>query len=109
MKKIMNIVGAALGVAAVIVGIALLTSTYELYTTDSAKFGADFYTYMHSATVSVHNALVYLYNLVRKAIGAAFILTGLTQTCVFATKLFEAKLQEKKDTAQAASEELPEI
>lgn len=62
MKKIWNMIGAAVGVIVFIMGIIFAftpANSYSTDTADSATFGADFYTYQYKATkIAAQNTAV---------------------------------------------------
>ena len=97
MKKIWNIVGAAIGVVVIIMGIVFAATPANTYSTDSAdtaSFGADFYTYQYKATkIVAQNAAVTANNLrevgekMALYAGMAFIVAGLLITLHFVKEL----------------------
>ncbi|MBQ3049381.1 MAG: hypothetical protein IJC94_05445 [Oscillospiraceae bacterium] len=82
-----NVVGVLLGIAVVIWGIVFMFTPadhYSTYSSKSASFGADYYTYQYEATVdAVHNTAVTANNIRdigRKLAvysGSAFVVGGL--------------------------------
>lgn len=109
MKKSWNIIGMITGIAAVIFGVYLLASTsgdhYSSMISSYIKFGGDFYTEVYSAASRAANVLRFQYEMLRISISTAFILSGITQVCVFAGKLEKSPKGAQEKTPEAVSEE----
>ncbi|MBR2415043.1 MAG: hypothetical protein IKB13_11130 [Clostridia bacterium] len=98
-KKMLNIIGAVIGVIVIILGVVFIATPADSYYTDSAdyaSFGADFYTYQYQATRdAVTNTAVTANNIrelgekVALYAGMAFILAGLLIVLYFAKNLLD--------------------
>jgi hypothetical protein len=99
-KNFWYIIGILAGVAAIVVGIVFLCES-GTYIGRSYSFGADFYTEIYAVARNVGYAINNAFMGIMSAFGWLFILGGLVDICVFASKV-ERK---KKITPQADSSE----
>ncbi|MBQ8176636.1 MAG: hypothetical protein IJ035_06325 [Oscillospiraceae bacterium] len=88
MKKILNFAGVAIGVLTVVFGIIVL-NMYTGRFPDGASFGADFYTYIYEATDIAASNIKDMGNIVRYGFGFILISMGLTEACIFLSRIFD--------------------
>ncbi len=74
-RTISTLLGFALGVATIVMGVLVLDCSTGNYA-DSATFGADFYTYMYKAGRYAANNITYLAEIVKLGFGALLISLG---------------------------------
>lgn len=80
-KSPWTIVGLAVGIVAIIVGLAIVFTSSD--TLSSASFGGDFYTYTYRGIRAVETAVCAL----TKAVGALIAVIGGITVCKFGTEL----------------------
>ncbi len=113
-ERTWNLIGVALGILVILMGIVFMCTPPEAYSTDSAdtaSFGGDYYTYQYKATrIVARNAAVTANNIrelgaaVATYAGALFIVMGALITLEYSKKLALAAPAEAK-----VPEEVPEI
>lgn len=104
MKKSGRLLGSLIGVLFSFLGIFVLFQESPYYYSGN-KYGADFYTDTHHAIAKVANNIMYLYDLLKYALGGFLILFGLLLIVlfVFSFKTNDAPINQKNKKVQSIS------
>ncbi len=100
-SNVWSVLGILCGIAMIVFGIVVL-SVDKGYTSDSsAAFGADFYTYVFRAAARTANNVKALIDVFKLGMGFLLLGFGLTDVCLFGSKIVKNKKEEEKaGTAQ---------
>ncbi len=86
-KNIFPIIGILAGVIMIIVGGVVIQEMDVGYHVNPEKFGADFYTYSHSATARAASNIRAVGQMLRSGFTALLMCLGLADICYFGCKL----------------------
>lgn len=87
-KNLWSYIGIIVGFFTIILGIKVFVDFHVYYPTFGAvKFGADFYTEIHSTVTRITNSIREIHEMLVLAIGWFFIFMGIVDICYFGRKL----------------------
>lgn len=113
MNRFAKILGMALGVGIIIIGICLLSADTDSIGQWGTRFGADFYTEMYAVTQDVGYAVNDVTKAIHKCMGWLVIALGVVTSCYyfnsFAELCHSEKVKLEEDANTVSSEALPEL
>lgn len=113
MHKFAKILGIAIGIGIIIIGICLLSADTDSIGQWGTRFGADFYTEMYSVTQDVGYAVNDVTRAVHTCVGWLVIVLGALTSCyyfnLFSDLCHFAKDKLEEENKEAFSATLPEL